>query len=161
MNINATIFGQAIAFILFVWFCMHYIWPPLMATIEDRQKEITDSLVFAENAKKESEVTKSSANAVLQEAKKDAQAIIEMANARYSQILEKAIIEAEKERKKIVTQAMARINIERQKVKEELCQHLALLTVEGAEKILERSINESDHENVINTLITKLSKGIV
>ncbi|VFP85567.1 F0F1 ATP synthase subunit B [Candidatus Erwinia haradaeae] len=161
MNINATILGQAIAFIIFVWFCMHYIWPPLMTAIEDRQKEITDSLVFAKNARKESEITKSNANTILQEAKKDAQAIIEIANTRYSQILEKATIEAEKERKKIVTQAIARINIERQKVTEELYQHLALLTIEGAEKILERSINEDDHRNVINTLITKLSKGIV
>ncbi|VFP79954.1 F0F1 ATP synthase subunit B [Candidatus Erwinia haradaeae] len=161
MSINATILGQAIAFILFVWFCMHYIWPPLMAAIEDRQKEITDSLVFAENARKESEITKFNANTVLQDAKKDAQAIIEMANTRYSQILEKAIIEAEKERKKIVTQAITHMNIERQKIKEELCQHLALLTIEGAEKILKRSINDADHKNVINTLIAKLSKGIV
>ncbi|HCW99392.1 MAG TPA: F0F1 ATP synthase subunit B, partial [Pantoea sp.] len=31
MNINATILGQAIAFILFVAFCMKYVWPPIMA----------------------------------------------------------------------------------------------------------------------------------
>jgi ATP synthase F0 subunit b len=41
---NATILGQAIAFVLFVWFCMKYVWPPLMAAIEKRQKEIADGL---------------------------------------------------------------------------------------------------------------------
>ena len=39
MNMNATILGQAIAFVIFVWFCMKYVWPPLMAAIEKRQKE--------------------------------------------------------------------------------------------------------------------------
>ncbi|PAW13585.1 F0F1 ATP synthase subunit B, partial [Klebsiella pneumoniae] len=34
MNMNATILGQAIAFVIFVWFCMKYVWPPLMAAIE-------------------------------------------------------------------------------------------------------------------------------
>ncbi|VFP86580.1 ATP synthase subunit b [Candidatus Erwinia haradaeae] len=161
MSINATILGQAIAFILFVWFCMHYIWPPLIGAIEKRQRAITDNLVFAENTRKEIEIIRSNANNFLKEAKKDAQAIIEIANTRYSQILETATIEAEKERKKIVTQAIAHINIERQRATQELCAQLAILTVSGAEKILERSINESDHTNIINTLITKLSKGIV
>ncbi|CCJ90593.1 ATP synthase B chain [Cronobacter turicensis 564] len=30
MNLNATILGQAIAFVLFVLFCMKYVWPPIM-----------------------------------------------------------------------------------------------------------------------------------
>lgn len=52
MNLNATILGQAIAFVLFVWFCMKYVWPPIMAAIEKRQKEIADGLASAERAKR-------------------------------------------------------------------------------------------------------------
>ena len=55
MNLNATILGQAIAFVLFVLFCMKYVWPPLMAAIEKRQKEIADGLASAERAHKEYE----------------------------------------------------------------------------------------------------------
>ncbi|MFA8256102.1 F0F1 ATP synthase subunit B family protein, partial [Salmonella enterica] len=44
MILNATILGQAIAFIIFVWFCMKYVWTPLMAAIEKPQKEIADGL---------------------------------------------------------------------------------------------------------------------
>ena len=40
MNMNATLLGQAIAFSLFVWFCMKYVWPPIMQAIEERQKKI-------------------------------------------------------------------------------------------------------------------------
>ena len=53
MNLNATILGQAIAFVLFVLFCMKYVWPPLMAAIEKRQKEIADGLASAERAHKD------------------------------------------------------------------------------------------------------------
>lgn len=56
MNLNATILGQAIAFVLFVWFCMKYVWPPIMAAIEKRQKEIADGLSSAERAKKNLEI---------------------------------------------------------------------------------------------------------
>ncbi len=52
MNLNATILGQAIAFVLFVIFCMKYVWPPIMAAIEKRQQEIADGLSSAERAKK-------------------------------------------------------------------------------------------------------------
>ena len=42
MNINATLIGQLIAFTVFVWFCMKFVWPPLMEAIEKRQQDIAD-----------------------------------------------------------------------------------------------------------------------
>ena len=38
MDINATLFGQTIAMVVFVWACMKWIWPPLLEAIEERQK---------------------------------------------------------------------------------------------------------------------------
>jgi F-type H+-transporting ATPase subunit b len=99
---NATILGQAIAFILFVWFCMKYVWPPLMAAIEKRQKEIADGLASAERAKKDLDLAQANATDQLKKAKAEAQVIIEQANKRRSQILDEAKAEAEQERTKIV-----------------------------------------------------------
>lgn len=107
MNLNATILGQAIAFILFVWFCMKYVWPPLMAAIEKRQKEIADGLASAERAHKDLDLAKASATDQLKKAKAEAQVIIEQANKRRAQILDEAKTEAEQERTKIVAQAQA------------------------------------------------------
>ncbi|MEX9246915.1 F0F1 ATP synthase subunit B, partial [Salmonella enterica] len=104
MNLNATILGQAIAFILFVWFCMKYVWPPLMAAIEKRQKEIADGLASAERAHKDLDLAKASATDQLKKAKAEAQVIIEQANKRRAQILDEAKTEAEQERTKIVAQ---------------------------------------------------------
>ena len=44
MNFNATLFGQLLAFLFFVWFCMKYVWPPMLAALEEREKEIADGL---------------------------------------------------------------------------------------------------------------------
>lgn len=82
MNLNATILGQAIAFVLFVLFCMKYVWPPLMAAIEKRQKEIADGLASAERAHKDLDLAKASATDQLKKAKAEAQVIIEQANKR-------------------------------------------------------------------------------
>ncbi len=76
MNLNATILGQAIAFVLFVLFCMKYVWPPLMAAIEKRQKEIADGLASAERAHKDLDLAKASATDQLKKAKAEAQVIM-------------------------------------------------------------------------------------
>ena len=52
VNLNATLIGQSISFAFFVWFCVKFVWPPLIKAIEDRQKNIADALASAEAAKK-------------------------------------------------------------------------------------------------------------
>lgn len=134
MNLNATILGQAIAFVLFVLFCMKYVWPPLMAAIEKRQKEIADGLASAERAHKDLDLAKASATDQLKKAKAEAQVIIEQANKRRSQILDEAKAEAEQERTKIVAQAQAEIEAERKRAREELRKQVAILAVAGARR---------------------------
>ncbi|HSQ69738.1 MAG TPA: F0F1 ATP synthase subunit B, partial [Steroidobacteraceae bacterium] len=53
MNINATLIGQAIVFLILIWFSVKFIWPPLLRAIEDRQKKIADGLAAAERGQKE------------------------------------------------------------------------------------------------------------
>lgn len=77
MNINATLLGQAISFALFVWFCMKYVWPPLMQAIEERQKKIADGLQAAERAAKDLDLAQANASDQLKEAKRTATEIIE------------------------------------------------------------------------------------
>ena len=155
MNMNATILGQAIAFILFVWFCMKYVWPPLMAAIEKRQKEIADGLASAERAKKDLDLAQANATDQLKKAKAEAQVIIEQANKRRSQILDEAKAEAE-QGTKIVTQAQAEIEAERKRAREELRKQVAILAVAGAEKIIERSVDEAANSDIVDKLVAEL-----
>jgi len=156
VNINATILGQAIAFILFVAFCMKYVWPPIMAAIEKRQKEVADSLASAERAQKELDIAQANASDQLKKAKEDAQVIIEQANKRRAQILDEAKAEAEAERNKIVAQAQSEIDAERKRAREELRKQVALLAVAGAEKIIERSVDEAANSDIVDKLVAEL-----
>jgi len=47
VDINMTLIGQSIAMIVFVWFCMKFIWPPILAALEERQKQIEEGLAAA------------------------------------------------------------------------------------------------------------------
>ena len=156
MNLNATILGQAIAFILFVWFCMKYVWPPIMEAIEKRQKEIADGLSSAERAKKDLDLAQANATDQLKKAKADAQVIIEQANKRKAQIIDKAKVEAEQERNKIVAQAQAEIDAERKRAREELRKQVATLAIAGAEKIIERSVDEAANSDIVDKLVAEL-----
>ena len=156
MDINMTILGQTLAFILFVWFCMKYVCPPLMAAIEKRQKEIADGLSSAERAKKDLDLAQNKAMEQIKEAKQQAAEIIEQANKRRAQIIDEANQDAMGEREKILKQAQAEIEAERNRAKEELRKHVALLAVAGAEKILERQIDKAANSDLVDKLVAEL-----
>lgn len=156
MNMNATLLGQAITFVLFVWFCMKFIWPPVISAIEKRQKEIADGLNSAETAKKDLELAKANTSEIMQQAKVEANAIIEQANKRKATILDEAKQEAIREKERIVTQGMAEVDAERKRAREELRQHVAILAIAGAEKIIERSVDEAANSDIIDKLVAKL-----
>ncbi|TCV95411.1 F0F1 ATP synthase subunit B [Biostraticola tofi] len=156
MNLNATILGQTIAFVLFVLFCMKYVWPPLIAAIEKRQSEIADGLASAERAKKDLDIAQADATDHLKKAKADAQVIIEQANKRKAQIMDEAKAEAEEERNKIVAQAQAEIDAERKRAREELRKQVAMLALAGAEKIIERSVDEAANSDIVDKLVAEL-----
>ncbi|UDG80234.1 F0F1 ATP synthase subunit B [Candidatus Steffania adelgidicola] len=156
MNLNATMLGQTIAFILFVLFCMKHVWPGLIAVIENRQKEIADSLAATKSAKKYLNSAKAEAINHLKKAKTDAQIIIEQANKHKAQVIDEAKAEAEIERNKILTKAKAEIDAERQRTREELRKHIAQLVLTGAKKIIERSVDEVTHRDIIDKIIAKL-----
>lgn len=156
MNINATLLGQAIAFAMFVWFCMKYVWPPLMAAIEARQKLIADGLTQAERAGKDLELARAKATEKLKEAKAQATEIIEQANKRHAQIVEEAKAEGETERQKIIAQGEAEVDAERNRAREELRQQVSALAIAGAEKIIKRSIDKEANSDIIDKLVAEL-----
>lgn len=156
MNLNATIIGQLIAFIVFVIFCMKYVWPPIMAAIEERQAKISDGLAASDRAEKDLALAQEKATAQLKEAKAQAAEIIDSAKKREAQLIEEAADKAQAEKAKILAAGHAEIETERNRAKEELRQQVAVLAVAGAEKILEREIDGAAHSAIIDKLVAEL-----
>ncbi|WMY95001.1 MAG: F0F1 ATP synthase subunit B [Arsenophonus sp.] len=158
MNFNATILGQAIAFFLFVFFCMKYVWKPIINVIEERQKKITENLIFAEKIKNESKLIKIDAKKQLKIAKETAQKILNDADKKRIQIIEKAKLEAKIEQKKIIFQTNIEIEVHRKHVCEKLHKEIAKLAILGAEKIIENSINITISNQIIDNILNEISK---
>lgn len=156
MNLNATIFGQIISFILFVWFCMKYVWSPLIVIIEKRQTEISNDLASARCAKIESDRVNSEALVCLQEAKIRAQEIINHANVCKTHILNEAKYEADRERNRILSQTRLQVIREKDCVIEELKKGIGRLVIEATEKIIDCSIDRIQNDIFVDGIIEKL-----
>ncbi|MDH5735888.1 MAG: F0F1 ATP synthase subunit B, partial [Gammaproteobacteria bacterium] len=97
MNINATLIGQSIAFFIFVWFVMKYVWPPLIAALDERKKTIADGLAAAEKGKHEQELAEKAAEKHIKVAKDQAAEILAQAQKRATEIVEEAKGDAREE----------------------------------------------------------------
>lgn len=156
MNFNATIIGQSIAFAFFVWFCMKYVWPPIVAILEERQKRIADGLEAAERGQKDLGLAQENVVKQLQEVKQQSAEILEQANKRASQIIDEAKELGREEGKRMVVAAKAAIEQETYRAKEELRSHVSAIAIAGAERILERSIDQAANEDILSKLASEL-----
>ena len=55
MNVTATLFGQMITFVIFVWFIKAYLWEPLTKAMDDRSNKIANGLAAAEKGQQKIE----------------------------------------------------------------------------------------------------------
>ena len=158
MNLNATIIGQMIAFAIFVAFCMKYVWPPIMAALEERTKKIADGLAAAERGKQEQAQGEQRAQDLVNEAKKQANDIIAQAQRRGNEIIDESKDNARIEGARILSAAKAEIEQETNRLKDELRGQVASIAIAGAAKILEREIDEKAHTNLLSDLVTRIQK---
>ncbi len=156
MDINATLIGESIAFIVFVLFCMKKVWPPILAAIEERQKKIEEGLAASDQAEHDLQLARDKATAKLKEAKVQAAEIIDQAKKRATQLVDEETTRGHEEREKIIAQGHTEIESERNRAKEDLRKQVSALAVIGAEKILERQIDAAAHRDILDKLITEL-----
>jgi len=156
MNLNATIIGQSIAFFVFVWFCMKYVWPPITAILEERQRKIADGLEAAERAQRDLNLAQNKAAEELRDAKRQGAELIELANKRANQIIDEAKEKAREEGQRLIAGAKAEIDLELLRAKEALRAQVAAIAIAGAEKILESSIDQAANEELVKKLATEL-----
>ncbi len=156
MNINATMLGQAIAFVIFVWFCMKFIWPPLTKALQDRQKKIADGLAAAERGEQDKKLAQERAKQELREAKAQASEIIAQAQKRAGAIVEEGKDGARVEGERLLTAARAEIDQETNRAREQLREQVARLSIAGAQKILQREIDAAANKDIVDSVVSQL-----
>jgi len=156
MNINATLFAQAIVFAILVWFTMKFVWPPIAKALDERALKISEGLAAADKAKADLAVANKRVEAELSQSRNEAATRLADAERRAQTVIEEAKARATEEAAKIV--AAARQEAEQQVVKarEALREEVAALAVKGAEQILKREVNVGDHAELLGRLKTEL-----
>jgi F-type H+-transporting ATPase subunit b len=156
MNINATLLGQTVAFVIFIAICWKYVWPPIIAIMEEREKRIADGLEAAKKADDSLEEAQLAFDQEMNKAKTEAAEILEKANTRASQIVSDATTKAETEAKKILTSASKTIDNDVNKAKEELRHKMSELIIETSEKILGEEITPDKHQELLAKAASEL-----
>lgn len=156
MNLNATLIGQMVAFVIFIYLTHRFVWPPIVAAMAERTKRIADGLQAADKAEKDLELAKHKVVEQLTSAKKEAAIIIDQANKRAIEIVEEAKEKARLEGDRLKVSAQAEIEQATSRAREELRAKVVTLALAGAEKILESSIDQNAHTELVNKLAAEL-----
>lgn len=153
---NLTLFGQTIAFAIFVWFCMKYVWPPLTQAMQERQKKIAEGLDAAGRAQQDLKLAQEKVSNTLRETREQAAEIIELANKQANAIVEEAKEQARAEGERLIAGAKAEIEQEVNRARDALRTQVAALAILGAEKILESKVDTKAHNKLVEKLASQL-----
>jgi len=156
MNFNATLIGQTITFIVFVWVCMRYIWPPLLTVLEERSARISEGLAAAEQGQKDLDEAQSRVSDSLKEAKQQAQEIINQAQKRANEIVDEAKDIARDEAEKIKVAASSDIDQQVNSAREQLRKEVSGIALAGVEQILNREVDADTHGAVLDELVAQI-----
>ena len=158
MDFNLTLIGQTIAMIVFVWFVMAKIWPPVMAALDQRRKEIADGIAAGEKGHKELADARQGADGILADARQKAVQVVDIAHKRSSELVSEAKNLATSEGERIITQARAETVNEQTRARDTLRKEVAALAVAGATKVLGREVDAKTHAALLDELAAQLEQ---
>jgi F-type H+-transporting ATPase subunit b len=156
VSINATLFVQAIVFLLLVLFTMKFVWPPIAKALDDRAQKIAAGLAAAEKAKAELASANQRVEQELVKSRNETTNLLADAERRAQQIVEEAKGRATSEANKIVAAAHAEAEQQSVRAREVLREQVAALAVKGAEQILRKEVNAGVHADLLSRLKTEL-----
>ena len=156
MDINMTLLGQTIAMIVFVWFCMKFIWPPILNALEERQQQIEEGLAAADKGKESLVKAAAEADEIVDVARKQATGILDQAHSRANEIVADGKADGVKERDRQLAAAKAEIEQEANRAREELRGQVSAIAIASAEKILNREIDGKAHDDILGKLAQEL-----
>jgi F-type H+-transporting ATPase subunit b len=156
VDINATIMGQTIAMIVFVYFCMKFIWPPIIQALEERQQNVADGMAAADKAQQDLAAAAEKSAAIIEDARARALEIVDQAQQRANQVMADAKSDAVVEGKRLVEAARSEIEQESNKARDGLRGEIANIAVAGAARLLGREVDKKTHADLLDKLVAEL-----
>ena len=142
--------------IVFVWFCMKFVWPPILNALEERQKQIEEGLAAADKSQEKLVEAEGEAQGIIADARQQATSILDQAHARANEIVADGKTDGVKERERQLAAAKVEIEQEANRAREELRDQVSAIAIASAEKILNREIDGKTHEDILGKLAREL-----
>ena len=135
-----------------------FLFKPVENVMEQRQAEVDSIYGEAETAKAEAEADKAAYSEKLAHAKEEAVDIIKAAQERADRLGDEIVSEAKLKADDMIKRADAEIAQERKKAVNELKNEISFISIGIAEKMLDREINEADHDELISRFIEEMGE---
>ena len=156
MNINLTLIVQMVVFALLIYGTMKWIWPPILAAMDERSRKIAQGLAAAEKGEQALTEARGSADAIIREARERANQIIDHAQQRANEMVEEAKGTANEESARLVAAAHEQIELDTTRARESLRKEVAGIAVGAAAKLLGREIDAGKHAELLDKLATQI-----
>ena len=138
---SGLIIWQAIIFVLLFIVLSMFAWKPILASLKERETSIQDALDTADKARAEmAKLTADNAN-LLKEAREERDRMLREAREVSNKLKEEAQVEAKKNADKIIDNARAAINIEKEAALKEVRVQVAMFSLQVAEKLMKKNLS--------------------
>ena len=138
------------------WFCVKFIWPPIITALNARKARIADGLAAADEGLKAKERADDEVAEALREVREQAKDIIANAQKRADQMVEEAKISARSEGDKLLELAKGDVEQQVNEARENLRKDVVALALTGAEQVLMQEVDADKHTEALNKLSAQL-----
>ena len=135
---------QTILFVGLIFLLKKFAWKPILDAVNEREEGIKNALLSAENAKKEMQNLKSDNEKLLAEARLERDAMIKEAREIKEKMVNDAKTEAQVAGQKMIEQAKASIESEKNAAMAELKAQVSTLSLDIAEKLLKDELSNKE-----------------
>lgn len=157
MNINATLIVEMLTFLLFVWFVMAVVWPPMLRALEKRRTQIAEGIASADQGRQALDLAKQEGERLVAQAREQAAAILRQAEERAQSVIDGARDEGKREAALIVSQAHQELDVQMKAAKRELYNEIAGLALKAAGQVVMEDLDDDKHHKLVNTLVKSWS----
>ena len=132
-------------------------YKPLMRMLDERSKRVKDSMEQTEQIKQQAERAEEEVTKRIEAAGKESEAIVARAMKTGEEVRRGAQQQAKTEAEALIARAKAEIQQERNEAVGELRKEFADLTVKAAGKVIDRSLDEKAHRQIIDEVLEEAS----
>ena len=148
-----TYVWSLVIFLTVLFVLKKYAWNPLLDFLEEREKDIAESLEMAESAKTNLEKIKDESEKILNKAKKEGKTIVSDSKLRAEESANKILDDAKAKSNEFLDDAKSKIEIEKKRAIKEIKQEFVYLSLELATKGLQRNVNDDDNNKFIKSSV--------